>query len=150
MAYCLYRTATVSMILNDRHGHSPVTFIFVMAALCNRAGHYIFALWFLSFFLSFFFFLFSSPNQRPQIGCLPYFHTWCDPSANLECRSEMCCRQLAEKYRTQKIAILAPSHNFVGLYIFGTKACIDNRKNLWNTNTSTSLWLSLLQLILSW
>jgi len=26
----------------------------IMAALCNRAGHYIFALWFLSFFLSFF------------------------------------------------------------------------------------------------
>ena len=31
--------------------------VFVMAALCNRAGHYIFALWFL---LSFY--LFSSPN----------------------------------------------------------------------------------------
>jgi len=31
------------------------------------------------------------------------------------------------KYRMQKIAILAPSHNFVG-YIFGTKAYIDNRK----------------------
>ena len=29
--------------------------LFVMAALCNRAGHYIFALWFLSFFLSSFF-----------------------------------------------------------------------------------------------
>ena len=28
--------------------------ILVMAALCYRAGHYIFALWFLSFFLSFF------------------------------------------------------------------------------------------------
>ena len=32
-------------------------FIF-MAALCNRAGHYIFALWFLSIYLSFF----SWPN----------------------------------------------------------------------------------------
>ena len=29
----------------------------IMAALWNRAGHYIFAVWFLSFFLSF-----SSPN----------------------------------------------------------------------------------------
>jgi len=29
-----------------------------MAALCNRAGHYIFALWFLSIF----YLLFSSPN----------------------------------------------------------------------------------------
>ena len=27
----------------------------VMAALCNRAGHYIFALWFLSIFLLLFF-----------------------------------------------------------------------------------------------
>jgi len=27
----------------------------------------------------------------------------------------------------QKIAILAPSHNLSG-YIFGTEACIDNRK----------------------
>jgi len=30
------------------------------------------------------------------------------------------------KYRTQKIAIGAPSHNFG--YIFVTKACIENRK----------------------
>jgi len=31
----------------------------IMAALCNRAGHYIFALWFLSiFYLLSFFFLF--------------------------------------------------------------------------------------------
>jgi len=28
-------------------------------------------------------------------GCLPYIYTWCGPSANLECRSEMCCMQLA-------------------------------------------------------
>ena len=32
--------------------------ILVMAALCNRAGHYIFALWFLSFFFFFLSFLF--------------------------------------------------------------------------------------------
>jgi len=29
------------------------------------------------------------------MGCLPYFDTWCGPSANLECRPEMCCTQLA-------------------------------------------------------
>ena len=29
--------------------------LLLMGALCNRAGHYIFALWFLSFFLSSFF-----------------------------------------------------------------------------------------------
>jgi len=31
--------------------------LIIMAAVCNRAGHCIFALWFLSFYLSFFFFL---------------------------------------------------------------------------------------------
>ena len=36
-----------------------------------------------------------------------------------------------------KIAICTPSHNFVGLYIFATKACIDNRKkNLLRSNIS--------------
>jgi len=47
----------------------------IMAALCNRAGHHIFALWFLSFFLSFFLLLsfFSSPNLS---GCrLDVYHT---------------------------------------------------------------------------
>jgi len=48
--------------------------------------------------LSFFFF-FSSPilTQRLETGCLPqaYFYTWCGFSVNLECRSEMCCKQLA-------------------------------------------------------
>jgi len=34
----------------------------IMAALCSRAGHYIFILWFLLYFLSIFFF--SSPNLR--------------------------------------------------------------------------------------
>jgi len=41
-------------------------------------------------------------------------------SANLECRSEMCCARLAGNAGPKdrhKIAILAPSHNFVGLYL---------------------------------
>jgi len=37
-------------------------------------------------------------------------------SANLECMSEICCIRLAE-IQDAKIAILAPSHNFVGLYL---------------------------------
>ena len=37
--------------------HVLISRCFIMAALCNRAGHYIFALWFLSSF----FFFFSSP-----------------------------------------------------------------------------------------
>jgi len=40
------------------------------AALCNRAGHYIFALWFLSFFLLSFF---SSPNLSGRR--LDVYHT---------------------------------------------------------------------------
>jgi len=45
---------------------------FIMAALCNRAGHYIFAVWFLSssVFLSFFF---SSPNLSGRR--LDVYHT---------------------------------------------------------------------------
>ena len=65
----------------------------IMVALCNRADHYIFTLWFLSFFFLFFFLAWS---QQSAIGCLPYFHTWCGLSANLECMSEMCCTRLAE------------------------------------------------------
>jgi len=51
-------------------------------------------------FLSCFFFLLLSffpclKSQWSQVGCLPYFYAWCGPSANLECRSEMCCTRLA-------------------------------------------------------
>ena len=59
-------------------------------------------------------------------------------SANLERRSEMCCTRLAEK-RTQKIAKNSPSgHHRTTLsgYIFTTKACIDNRKRVLNSNNS--------------
>ena len=44
------------------------------------------------FLLSFFFLAYSQPSQ---IVCLPYFHTWCGLSANLECMSEMCGTRLA-------------------------------------------------------
>jgi len=54
----------------------------VMAALCNRADHYIFALWFLSSI----FFFFSSPNLSGRR--LDVYHTSIHgvASANLECR----------------------------------------------------------------
>ena len=42
-----------------------------MAALCNRAGHYIFALWFIYFYQSFY--LFSSPNLSGRR--LDVYHT---------------------------------------------------------------------------
>ena len=60
-----------------------------MAALCTRAGHYIFALWFLS--SSIFFPRLISAAADWMSTLLPYI-VW--PSANLECRSEMCCTRL--------------------------------------------------------
>jgi len=36
--------------------------------------------------------------------CIPYFHTWCDLSANLECRSETCCMRLAENTGRKTVA----------------------------------------------
>jgi len=38
---------------------------------------------------------FLACSQPSQIGCLPYFYTWCGPSANLGCRSETCHTRLA-------------------------------------------------------
>ena len=64
-----------------------------MTALSNRAGHYIFALWFLSSFLLLSFF---SPNLSGRR--LYVYHTSTHGvaySTNLEFRSEMCCTQLA-------------------------------------------------------
>jgi len=72
-----------------------------MVALWNRADHYILILWFLSIF---YLFSFLTSSQWPHIGCRPYFHTWCGLSANLECRSEMCCTQLAENTGCKKVA----------------------------------------------
>ena len=46
---------------------------------------------------SFVLLFFLAQSQRSQIGCLPYFYTWCQVwpySAILECRSEMCCDSL--------------------------------------------------------
>ena len=47
-----------------------VWLLLVMAALCNRPGHYVFALWFL---LSIFFFFLSSPNLSSR--WLDVYHT---------------------------------------------------------------------------
>jgi len=89
-----------------------------MAALWNGAGHYIFAV--VSFFLLFF--IPCLKSQRSQIGCLPYFYTWCG-----RCESRMqvwnVLRTARWKCRTQKIAKNSPSgHHRTTLsgYIFAT------------------------------
>jgi len=89
-----------------------------MAALWNRTGHYIFALWFLSFF---FFFFFSSPNLSGRK--MDVYHTsthdvvivriW---NAGLKCAARGSLEMRNSKIR-QKIVIWAPSHNFVGPYL---------------------------------
>jgi len=70
------------------------------------------------FFLSSIFF-FSSPNLSGRT--FDVYHTSTHgPSANLGCRSEMCWKRLAENTgpkNSLKIAIWAPSHNFVGPYL---------------------------------
>jgi len=87
-----------------------------MAALRSRCGHYIFILWFL---LSSFF-----PRLISAVAhwmSLPYFHTRCGLSANLECWCKTCCTWLAENTgckNGQKFAIWAPSHNFVRLHVY--------------------------------
>jgi len=54
---------------------------------------------FFLFFLSFLSFFFSSPNlSHCRLNVYRNFYTWCGPSVNLECRSEICW-----KCRTQKI-----------------------------------------------
>jgi len=70
------------------------------------------------FYLSFFLLFFLAYSQPSQIGCLPYFHTWCGLSANLACMFEMYCKGLAEiedAKITQKCHLRIPPHNFVGL-----------------------------------
>jgi len=73
----------------------------------------------------------------------PYFYTWCGPSANLECKSEICiARGLAGNGR-KKSPFWHHCTTLSG-YIFGTKACIDNRKKLLNSNTSSTCPVNML------
>jgi len=90
--------------------------------------------------VSFFFFLcfFLTESQPSQIGCLPYFHTWCGPSANLECRSQMYCMRLSGNAACKK----SPSgHHRTTLsdHIFPTKTHINNwKKKLFSSNISST------------
>jgi len=85
-----------------------------MLALCNRADHYIFAMRVLS--SSFFF---SSPNFSGRR--LDIYRTSTHGVALVRilnaCLKCAACGSIAENTGRKKIAILAPSHNFVGLYL---------------------------------
>jgi len=81
----------------------------------NRACHYIFALWFLSFYL------FSWPNLSGRR--LDVYHTsthgvalvriW---NAGLKCAARDSL-QMQDPKKSPNMAIWAPSHNFVGPYL---------------------------------
>jgi len=96
--------------------------IFVVA-LCNRADHYIFALWFLSsfFFLSFF------PNLSGWRLDVYHTSTHGVACANLECMSEICCKRLAENTGCKNSPFWHHRTTLSGC-IFPAEACIDNRK----------------------
>ena len=105
-----------------------------MVALCNRADHYIFILFLLSSLFLFFPRLISAVADWMST----YFYTRCGPSANLECRSEMCCTRLtgnAARKKSPKIGHLGTIAQLCRVIIFATKARIDNRiKSLLHSN----------------
>ena len=68
------------MALNDSGAENADRAI--MAALWNRAGHYIFALWFLYFFL---FFPRLISAVADWMSTILLHKCICGPSANLEC-----------------------------------------------------------------
>jgi len=83
----------------------------------------------------FFLLLFSSPNLSGRR--LDVYHTLCGHSANLECRSEMCCTRLAGKAGRKNRQKSPSGHHrttFSGC-LFATKAYTDNQKNVANSNT---------------
>jgi len=79
------------------------------------------------------FFFFLAQSQRSQIGCLPYFHTWCGLGANLECMSEVCCPRLPENTGCKKSSFWHHRTTLSGC-IFAAESCTDNPKNLLNTD----------------
>jgi len=88
-----------------------------MAALRSRCGHYIFALWFLSSI----FFFYSSPNLSGRR--LDVYHISTHgvalvriSNAGLKCAARGSL-EIQDAKMMQKIAICAPLHNVVGLYL---------------------------------
>jgi len=82
---------------------------------------------------------FSSPNlSSRRLDCLPYFHTWCGLSVNLECMSEMCCTRLAENTGRKRSPFWHHRTTLSGC-VFTAEACINNqKKNLLNIDTSST------------
>jgi len=126
-AYSQFSRLLLSHAPNRKAKHHQNYFLLVMAALWNRAGHYIFALWFL--LLHFFFF--SSPNLSGRRVDVYHTSTRCGFSANLGSKAWDVLHMARWKYRMQKWRKKSPSrHHRATLLgcIFATKVYIDNRK----------------------
>jgi len=67
------------------------------------------------FFLLLSILFFRAYSQPSQIGCLPYFHTWCGLSANLGCRSETCCTRVTENTGHKKMPTICHLGNITQL-----------------------------------
>jgi len=82
-------------------------------------------------------FAISSPilSGRRLHVYIPYFYTWCDVSANLECRSEMCCMWLAEIQDAKIRQVRTIAQVCRAISCFPTKA---RKKFLSNSNVLTS------------
>ena len=82
-------------VLITREAHR--TWLAIIAALWNRAGHYILPCGFSIFYLF--------PRLISAVAdwmSVIYFDTWRGLSANLRCRSETCCTRLAENTGRKK------------------------------------------------
>jgi len=133
MAALLHGTPVVGVSQTLRHWTEGATYIrqgghhigqwltfLVLVALWNGADYYIFILWFLlSFFLPFFFF--SSPNLSRHR--LDIYHTSTHGEAlvriyNADLKRAACVSlKIQDAKKSPKIAIWAPSHNFLGSYL---------------------------------
>jgi len=98
------------------------------ASSCGRPVGRAILFWSCGFFFLSFFLAYS---QWSEIGCLPYFHTRCGLSENLECMSEMCCKRLAENTGRKNYAKNRHLHTIAQGAISSQRrheACTDNRK----------------------
>jgi len=116
-----------------------------MAAICNRAGHYIFALWFLSFFL-----FLSFPRLISAVGdwmstILPHM-LW--PLCEFRMQVWNVLHVARWKYRTQKSQFWH-HRTTLSACIFADEARIDNRKkNLLNIDTSSTCFHKMVNFVL--
>ena len=113
--------------------------IFGRATITLGIGPHSSFFYLLSIYLLFFIPRLISAVADWMVTILLVSYTSCGLSANLECRSEMCCKRLAGNTgRKNDAKKSSPAHyrtTFSG-YIFATKAGIDKRKkNLLSSNS---------------